>query len=372
MQNSASARCEAAHRESLRAILDRERSRADRTGGEFSVIYFALEDGAGIAKRADRLLAYLEHRSRCIDEIGCEGTSLVWFVLPNCPGPSAMQLAEGIRHSLLDQEISFEYDVHHYNGRAPIELPHPGNRQTGGEDEGSGTPPAGSLERETRHRREHHGSFHEAPVRPLADLLVCSRPVWKRLLDLLAAGVGLVLCAPVFVAVALAIKVFSPGPVFFRQLRSGRKGRPFVMYKFRSMVVDAEDKKSQLLSSNERDGPAFKIAKDPRVTRVGRFLRWTNIDELPQLWNVIRGDMSLVGPRPLPCDETAACANWQLRRLDVVPGIICTWQLARQRSRVPFSEWMRMDIRYIKALSPSRDVKLILRTFRRILCANSA
>jgi lipopolysaccharide/colanic/teichoic acid biosynthesis glycosyltransferase len=139
------------------------------------------------------------------------------------------------------------------------------------------------------------------------------------------------------------------------------------MYKFRSMVVNAEAQKSMLLPRNERDGPAFKIEDDPRVTRLGKLLRATNIDELPQLWNVLRGDMSIVGPRPLPCSETAACENWHLKRLDVKPGIICSWQLAENRSGIPFADWMRMDIRYIQGRCFKEDIKMILRTFHRIV-----
>ncbi len=156
--------------------------------------------------------------------------------------------------------------------------------------------------------------------------------------------------------IAAAIKFTSPGPVFFRQSRSGRGGRPFFMYKFRSMVVDAEESKSELLTLNEQDGPAFKLTSDPRVTRLGQFLRDTSLDELPQLINVFKGDMSLVGPRPLPCEETAGCLDWQRRRLDVTPGLTCIWQV-RGRSRVTFNEWVRMDLQYVRRQSCGKTSK---------------
>jgi lipopolysaccharide/colanic/teichoic acid biosynthesis glycosyltransferase len=135
------------------------------------------------------------------------------------------------------------------------------------------------------------------------------------------------------------------------------------MYKLRTMYADAESRKAQLRPLSEQDGPAFKMKNDPRVTWVGKYLRKTCIDELPQLWNVLRGDMTLVGPRPLPCDEADACAEWQKRRLDVTPGLTCIWQATSGKERVPFAEWMRMDMRYIKERSLLKDLKLLAKTF---------
>jgi lipopolysaccharide/colanic/teichoic acid biosynthesis glycosyltransferase len=190
-------------------------------------------------------------------------------------------------------------------------------------------------------------------------------------LDIGGAGAGLLLLTPVFLAAALATKLDSAGPVFFAQWRSGQGGKPFRMFKFRSMVVDAEAKKRALMALNEQDGPAFKIQRDPRVTAVGRWLRATSIDELPQLWNVLIGDMSLVGPRPLPCDETRACSVWQRGRLDVKPGLTCFWQL-QKRSAVSFTEWMRMDAQYIRSLSPWADLKLLFATLPAVLLRRNA
>jgi lipopolysaccharide/colanic/teichoic acid biosynthesis glycosyltransferase len=122
-----------------------------------------------------------------------------------------------------------------------------------------------------------------------------------------------------------------------------------------------------LLALNERDGPAFKIENDPRVTWFGRFIRATNLDELPQLWNVLKGDMSLVGPRPLPCNEALACLDWQRRRLDVTPGLTCIWQATSHRAKIPFADWVRMDLRYIRFRSPKLDLRLLLQTVRLLL-----
>ena len=159
--------------------------------------------------------------------------------------------------------------------------------------------------------------------------------------------------------------------MFFRQKRSGLGGREFVMVKFRSMATDAEVRKSELMALNEQDGPAFKIKNDPRTTVLGRLFRRTSIDELPQLWNVLRGDMSLVGPRPLPCNETAACQGWLRRRLDVTPGLTCIWQV-RGRSKVSFSEWVRMDVQYIRSRSLGGDMKLLLQTVPAVVSRRGA
>ena len=170
---------------------------------------------------------------------------------------------------------------------------------------------------------------------------------------------------------ALAIKATSRGPVFFTQERDTISGRPFTIYKFRTMCVDAEAKKGELRSLSEQDGPAFKMTDDPRVTPVGRFLRKTSIDELPQLFNVLLGDMSLVGPRPLPCDESHRCEAWQRRRLDVTPGLTCIWQV-QGRSNVSFSEWARMDMQYIRSRSLMADLALLLKTIPAVIFRRGA
>jgi lipopolysaccharide/colanic/teichoic acid biosynthesis glycosyltransferase len=193
-------------------------------------------------------------------------------------------------------------------------------------------------------------------------------PAWKRLLDVACASLGLVLLAPLLGLVAICIKITSRGPILFVQQRSGLAGRPFPMLKFRTMVADAETKKADLLTRNEQDGPAFKLADDPRVTCVGRILRKLSIDELPQLWNVLRGEMSLVGPRPLPCEETAKCRGWERRRLDVTPGLTCIWQV-HGRSTVRFRDWVRMDVQYIRTRTLTHDLKLLLRTIPAVLLA---
>ncbi len=184
----------------------------------------------------------------------------------------------------------------------------------------------------------------------------------KRMLDVLGAGLGLLALAPLLGLAALAVKLEDPkGPVFFGQERSGLFGQPFTMWKFRSMVTNAEELKGQLAASNEMDGPVFKIKKDPRITRVGALLRKTSIDELPQLWNVFVGEMSLVGPRPPIPSEVAEYERWQMRRLSMRPGITCIWQVSG-RNDIDFETWMKLDLEYIDNWSFLLDVKLLLKT----------
>jgi len=183
----------------------------------------------------------------------------------------------------------------------------------------------------------------------------------KRILDFVIASVGLVVTAPAVLVAILAIKWEDGGPIFFCQTREGYLGRPFTIYKLRTMVVGAERVQATLRSDSHRDGPAFKLKNDPRVTRIGKFLRATCLDELPQLINVLRGEMSLVGPRPLPWHESRACDRWHRRRLDVRPGITCIWQVDKSKAAT-FDDWMRMDLRYIDRIGVLEDLRLIART----------
>jgi lipopolysaccharide/colanic/teichoic acid biosynthesis glycosyltransferase len=195
---------------------------------------------------------------------------------------------------------------------------------------------------------------------------VAHYPLWKRALDIVGAGIGLLIAFPFIVFAAAVIRWTSPGPAFFAQERIGFLGRRFRIYKLRTMVANAEQLKAQLLERNERDGPAFKMRNDPRITRFGRFLRSTGLDELPQLWNVLIGDMSLVGPRPLPVAEAEQCTRWQRARMDTKPGLTCYWQLAKSR-KMSFVEWMRLDMRYARARNFWLDARLIINTFSAVV-----
>lgn len=185
--------------------------------------------------------------------------------------------------------------------------------------------------------------------------------ICKRTIDIIGAGLGLILLSPIIAIVACAVKFTSKGPVFFSQKRVGKNGELFEMYKFRSMVVNAEELKENLEEQNEMSGPMFKIKDDPRITKVGKFIRKTSIDELPQLWNILKGDMSLVGPRPSLPKEVEQFDNWMFKRLSVRPGLTCYWQVSG-RNNIDFEDWMKLDCKYVDDRNIWIDIKLIFKT----------
>ena len=193
----------------------------------------------------------------------------------------------------------------------------------------------------------------------------------KRTMDIVIGLFALVLFSPIMLLSALLIKVMSPGPVLFKQTRIGLKGRKFTLYKFRSMVAGAEKIRRNLLKQNEMDGPVFKIQKDPRITPIGQILRRTSIDELPQLLNVLKGDMSIVGPRPPLPVEVEMYEAWQRRRLSLKPGITCIWQVSG-RNKIAFERWMEMDLEYIDNWSLFLDIKILVKTFFVVLTGYGA
>jgi exopolysaccharide biosynthesis polyprenyl glycosylphosphotransferase len=190
----------------------------------------------------------------------------------------------------------------------------------------------------------------------------------KRPFDLVIAAIVLLLLSPVYLVIAVLIKLTSRGPIFFRQQRSGLNGRPFTIYKFRTMAIDAESRKHELAALNEMRGPVFKVTNDPRVTPVGRILRRYSLDEFPQFFNVLRGEMSLVGPRPLPVDEVKRFDDLShRRRLSVKPGLTCLWQVSGRNNVVDFKDWVRLDLEYIDNWSLWLDVKILWRTLPAVL-----
>lgn len=192
----------------------------------------------------------------------------------------------------------------------------------------------------------------------------------KRVFDICFSGAVILLGLPFFLVIMLMIKLDSKGPVFFKQKRSGFKGKVFNVYKFRTMVVNAEELKAKLMEKNEMTGPVFKMTNDPRITRVGKLLRKSGIDEFPQFLNVFIGDMSIVGPRPPLPSEVEQYERWQYRRLAMRPGITCIWQIAPSRNSITFEEWMRMDMEYIDNWSLSLDIVIILKTIRTVFRAD--
>jgi len=211
-----------------------------------------------------------------------------------------------------------------------------------------------ALPRDTRATPDGYIHYHCTRDRPLPARL-------KRASDIALSAAALVALAPLFAVVAALIKLTSPGPALFPQARVGLRGRTFQMFKFRSMVVDAEQRLSALRAHNEQTGPTFKMTRDPRVTAIGRVIRKFSIDELPQLFNVLRGEMSIVGPRPPVPSEVAQYQPWQRRRLSVVPGLTCFWQVMG-RDSIGFDQWMLLDLRYVDQWTMAKDLALIGRT----------
>jgi lipopolysaccharide/colanic/teichoic acid biosynthesis glycosyltransferase len=324
----------------MRRVLARERADSDRANTTLSLLAFSITDDNSFE---DLLLlaSVLNWRVPRPDMIGLLGANHLGVVLPDTSISAAHEVAREVSEAVVEQcERELAYAVFVYPSYDIAAQPCPDD-------------PEVKLEE----RLQAH---------PMETLFATPTPKWKQLVDLVGAAAGIVFLSPLLLAVSLAIKLGSPGPIFFLQDREGIGGRRFKILKFRTMYVDAERQKADLQELNEQDGPAFKIRNDPRVTPLGRILRRTCLDELPQLLNVLKGDMSLVGPRPLPWAESRACARWQRRRLDVIPGLTCTWQV-RGGLNVSFDEWMRMDIEYAENYTLLNDLKLILQTMWRIV-----
>jgi exopolysaccharide biosynthesis polyprenyl glycosylphosphotransferase len=220
-------------------------------------------------------------------------------------------------------------------------------------------------------------SFDELLNRPLLVFRTTPEFSWqsiiKHVMDRVGAFILLIVLSPLFLLVALAIRFTSPGPIFFQQQRSGQNGAPFTLYKFRTMITNAEQLKHELEAMNEMSGPVFKVTNDPRITRVGKWLRRYSLDELPQLFNVLRGEMSLVGPRPLPVDEVRRFSDLaHRRRLSVKPGITCLWQISGRNQIKDFKDWVRLDLEYIDNWSLWLDLSILLRTIPAVFAATGA
>ena len=326
--------------------LERERARADRWGQTLSLLSLGSVHSKPGQATLRHVVRVLRRRMRVTDEAGWLDGKNIGILLPNTPASGAWTLAE---------KICSEFPAH---------IPQPKCRVYC-------YPSDWFLGDENRAAEVDHSSGETRRAEAMEPLFFQGLPLWKRALDLAGASFGLVLLLPVMLLVGALLKMTSRGPVFFRQSRVGLGGRPFTMVKFRTMVVGAERLQARLLDQNEQEGPIFKITNDPRITGIGRFLRKTSLDELPQLWNVLLGEMSLVGPRPPLQKEVVQYESWQRRRLFVTPGITCIWQV-KGRSRIGFTDWMRMDLEYIEARSPWSDLKLLFLTVPAVLLRRGA
>ena len=373
--------------EQMWRLLERYRSRSDRSGQVFSVAVFRSDGSMRAVRRMARVLA---GRARLSDEVGWLEGDGVGVILPDTPAGGAECFAASAVRLLEKRCPGVQFTLYTYptdnlpvdddEDRSSDDGPGTGERHNHLQGGLAPTRPASRAFNEGR--RQHAlspelvsgfaaglGRSHAA--QPLEPWFVRPLPVWKRALDVIGAIFLAVLLSPLLVAAAAAVWLSSPGAIIFRQQRAGLGGRPFMIYKFRTMRVDAEAVKPALRELSEQDGPAFKLHNDPRVTPIGRLLRKSSIDELPQLWNVLKGEMSLVGPRPLPCDESDACTRWQRRRLEVTPGLTCVWQV-KGRSRVTFEQWVRMDVAYLTRRTFGGDLKLLLQTVPAVLLRKGA
>jgi lipopolysaccharide/colanic/teichoic acid biosynthesis glycosyltransferase len=316
----------------------RERVRADRSGLPLAILVIELPAYRTSTRDFAYLSRLLHRRLRITDTAGYLSDGRVAVLLPDTSKAGAWKVASDVCDFYPFGQGRPNCEVHIY----PEE-----NVPTRDDPQPRAKQPAD------------HGVSLES-------LLAHPTPMLKRAVDVVGASLGLIISAPIIALLAAVIKITSPGPAFFAQWREGHGGHRFRMYKLRSMRVGAHGEQALLRAQSVQDGPAFKMPHDPRTTWIGRLIRKTSLDELPQLWNVLVGDMSLVGPRPLPVEESLQCAAWQRHRLDVKPGLTCVWQV-RGRSTVTFESWMRMDMEYVRRRSFSYDVKLLLSTIPSLL-----
>jgi lipopolysaccharide/colanic/teichoic acid biosynthesis glycosyltransferase len=374
--------------------IRKERARCERRSvvSEFALVCIraAWEQDAS---KTQTFLEQLQNRIRITDELGWYDQR-VTLLLPETDRDGAIHVANWVQAAARDVGLSVDTDICLYpwddqwaRGSRWLESETPSaesteadiapirTRETEGQTtvpEHNSTGPSTQAMIAVEQRRQNRAmgtvSMQTAATQTttLLNRDAPRTPLWKRTIDVTGAIFGLTALSPILAAAALAVRFDSRGPVLFTQLREGKDGRIFKMYKFRTMRPDAEALQSQLRSKNEQDGPAFKIEDDPRVTRVGRFLRKSCIDELPQLINVLKGDMSLVGPRPLPVHESTACQLWQRQRLTVLPGLTCIWQVSGGR-QVSFDQWMRMDLDYARRRSMGLDIRLLWKTLMLVL-----
>jgi len=422
---SASTRLEKLHSiQHMDAVIRRETSRADRSGREFSLVLFRIKRSKRHSVSTHRLIKTITLRARNTDEVGWFGDRHVCVVLPETPLAGAWVFADSVcdlTAKRIPRPVAIVYSYpgnwfatgthataaassekggnSRLNDRTPLNVGGRLSEFVGGNGNGNGNGGGESLDHANRDAAVDPSADLEAsdtatavaedlrpyfvtgvragltrqdmPAGSVETLLARPMPMWKRAIDIAGASVGITLASPFMLFAYLGIKLSSPGPAIFKQKRAGLGGRPFTIFKFRTMKVNAEAQQKDLRSKSEQDGPAFKLTHDPRVFRFGSLLRKTSIDELPQLFNVLKGDMSIVGPRPLPVDEANNCAGWQRRRLDVTPGMTCIWQIFG-RSKVTFSEWVRMDVAYIRRRTILHDLKLIFMTVPAVLMRRGA
>ena len=329
----------------FRLAVECERLRLYRIQSLFSVLLISLQDFQESGLRA--LEGVLESHLAPIDTAGMTSNRQVGVILPGIDIDEAQRVADSIAADCRAAKCEVRIRI--------LRVP---------EDDVEGEIGATASEQSEE-------ELVSVDTTGATALFAMPLPIWKRCMDVAIASFVLLVTSPILLACGLLVKLTSPGNVFFAQERVGHGGKTFRIFKLRTMVAGAEKRVDELRHLSEQDGPAFKLTSDPRVTPIGRFLRRFSIDELPQLWNVLRGDMSLVGPRPLPTAESANLAFWQRERLDVAPGITGLWQVSGRNS-LRFDEWMHLDIQYARGLSLLTDIQILFRTVPAVLSCRGA
>jgi lipopolysaccharide/colanic/teichoic acid biosynthesis glycosyltransferase len=327
-------------------------------------VVFDNRNGENVLAYEDQLAEVLSARVRLTDEMGWLDDNHISVCLANAPAKGASKFAEDVCQKM-NPVVSLCYTVYTYPSDC---LPVAGGNCRGPLESATAEIPA-PISHVSK-----DGLNEPTPQRGTDLLFISNVPVWKRCIDIVGALAAIILFAPPMLLISLSIKLSSPGPILFRQSRIGYRGKNFMMYKFRSMTTKAnDDLHADYISrfirnrAEKNSDGLLKIKDDPRITLIGKFIRKWSLDELPQLFNVLKGDMSLVGPRPDPYYAIPHYARWYYRRImETKPGITGLWQV-EGRSRVPFEEMVRMDIRYCLSLSFICDCKLILRTFKAVL-----
>jgi lipopolysaccharide/colanic/teichoic acid biosynthesis glycosyltransferase len=361
--------------------IELERARSDRNGHGFSLVTFHLKTSQFIDEPlVDQLTQYLFQNIRITDEIGWFDKNTIGVLLFNTPSLGAWKFVDNIKDGQKNHRSFLRCSVYTYpsdwSGFKDHNILPPNKKDNNVIDYFSSPSSKNHFPSKidiTNGKRYFYITTDNKRklVYSLQSIFVRKASIWKRVFDIVGSCFALVLFAPSMIAVAIAIKCTSNGPIIFKQKRIGLGGKPFQFYKFRSMYVDAEEKKRELIKYNERNGPVFKMKNDPRITPVGRFIRKWSIDELPQFFNVLLGDMSLVGPRPPLVEEVEKYDRWHVYRLEVKPGLTCVWQVFARHEK-SFENWVRLDIKYAQNQSLWYDLKLLLLTIPAVLSRRGA
>ena len=348
------------------SIINRERDRADRTGQGFSLVIFEVGNGKRKSDTVRNLVPILTHRIRSTDAIGWLEDSRIGTILPHTTTESAWKFVANVRNAFngnaLPECAVYAYPSSWIPGETGFPSKDPGSRRknAGPEEINSSGLVASRLPT----------ADHTRPIDALEPEILFQIPLWKRAVDIAGSVLAIILLSPLLLAVPILIKIVSPGPIFFRQDRIGYRGKVFTIWKFRTMHVNADSTPHmnyvQGLISNENVMTKLDKVKDRRIIPFGNLLRATGVDELPQLLNVILGDMSLIGPRPCLSYEVEGYNHWQMRRFDAVPGLTGLWQVSG-KNRTTFKEMMRLDIGYAKKRAFLLDMIIFLKTIPAIV-----